>query len=136
MDAVSPVVVWPSTRASTVDAMLADLPQPAGLDPAALAAGTGIGSRRALAVDVSRAVACAWIGSWVAAGHAGDTAAAQAAVDALATAHDWDVLVDMGDDGWPAAVWDYADAVVDGGPVPAGVPDMTVEASYQEGLGC
>ncbi|HEV7763304.1 MAG TPA: hypothetical protein VGO78_30045 [Acidimicrobiales bacterium] len=136
MDAVSPVVVWPSARASTVDAMLADLPRPAGLDPAAFAAGTGIGSRRAFGVEVTRAVTCGWIGSWVAAGHAGDTAAVQAAVAALATAHDWDVLVDMGDDGWPGAVWGYADAVATGAPVPAGSPDVTVEESYQEALGC
>ena len=129
--------VLPSQRPAVVDGMLADIPLPPGFDPEAVRASTpAVPGPYHVGADVTGAVACGWIDSWVAARAAGDSAAAQAAVDALATAHDWDVLVEMEAQGdWPGVLWEYADALSTDGPVSGGRP-LTVTESYANALGC
>jgi hypothetical protein len=129
--------ILPSQRAATVDAMLADVPTPTGFDAGPLRSQpAAVHDRYQVGAHVTGAVACAWIESWVAASAAGDTAAVQAAVDAMATSHDWDVLVGMTDDGdWAEVLWEYADALPTDGPVSGGRP-LTVTESYANALGC
>lgn len=129
--------VLPSQRPAVVDGMLADIPLPPGFDPEAVRAPTpAVPGPYHVGADVTGAVACGWIDSWVAARAAGDSAAAQAAVDAMATAHDWDVLADMEAQGdWPGVLLEYADALPTDGPVSGGRP-LTVTESYANALGC
>lgn len=129
--------VLPSQRPAVVDGMLADIPLPPGFDAQAVRAPTpAVPGPYHVGADVTGAVACGWIDSWVAARAAGDSAAVQAAVDAMATAHDWDVLVEMEAQGdWPGVLWEYADALPTDGPVSGGRP-LTVTESYANALGC
>jgi hypothetical protein len=76
-------------------------------------------------------VACGWIEQWQRARAAGDAAAAQRAVAALSTSHDWKVLRDMDAEGdYPEVLWQYADALA----VP-GAGESAVEG-YRGALGC
>ena len=80
-----------------------------------------------LGADVAGAVACAWIGEYVAAVAAGDTARADEAVRVLGTSRQWPVLRTMVERGdYSDVVWDYADRVAAG----------DVPESYEGGLGC
>jgi hypothetical protein len=126
-----------SVTSATVDAvvteMLADIPLPAGFDPSHL--GT-TGDRYQVGAQVAGAVACAWIDQWVDATAAGDTEQAAVAADALATSHDWSVLLEMQDQGaYPKVLWEYADGVAGDGTVVGGRV-LTVQESYQDALGC
>lgn len=129
--------VLPSQRPAVVDGMLADIPVPPGFDVEALRTpAPAVRGPYHVGSEVTGAVACGWIGSWVAAREAGDTAGVQAAVDAMATSHDWDVLVEMESQGdWPAVLWEYADALPTDAPVSGGEP-QTITESYDESLGC
>lgn len=129
--------VLPSQTAAAVDDILADVPLPTGFDVEPLRSATGIvRDRYHVGADATGAVACAWIDSWVAARAAGDTASAQLAVDAMATAHEWDILVEMEPGGgWSSVVWEYADALPTDAPVSGGRP-LTIAESYEEALGC
>src|ERR687894_722636 len=132
-----PDAILPSLRAATVDGMLADVPVPPGFDAGPLRDAPGaVRDRYQVGAEVTGAVACGWIDSWVAARGTGDTAAAQAAVDAMASSHDWDVLVEMtSDGGWSDSVWQYADALPTDAPIMGGRP-LTIAESYDEALGC
>ncbi|MBN2622187.1 MAG: hypothetical protein JXA83_02405 [Acidimicrobiales bacterium] len=132
-----PGTVLPSQRAATVDAMLTGVPLPAGFDPAPLRSAPGaVRDRYHVGADVTGAVACAWIDAWVVARQAGDTTAAEEAVGAMATSHDWDVLIEMESVGdWSDVVWEYADAMATDAPVSGGRP-LTIAESYAAALGC
>ena len=120
--------VAPEDRAAAIDQLLEGVALPAGFDRRALDAGPAA-MPYDLAADVYGHVACAWIDAWSAARSAGDTAAAQAAVDALAGSHDWRGLAATTDQGAYASVlWDLADRVVAG--------DATVLDAYHQSLGC
>lgn len=125
-----------SDSPTVIDALLEGLPVPPGFDRDAVVP-DGVVDDYQLGARVSGAVACGWISQWVTATEAGDEAGAAEAVAALAGARDWPVLVRMADAGdWPLVVWQYADAVVDSTPVPAGSPEVDVAGSYRAALGC
>jgi hypothetical protein len=138
LEAMPPGVVRAQTREAAVQQMLADIPLPTGFDADELAVGDGaVADRYQLGAEVTGAVACAWIGQWVEATGAGDTAAAAEAVDAMATSPEWDVLVEMEPQGaWAPAVWELAEAIATDGTVDGGVPDIPVADTYAESLGC
>jgi len=119
-------VVKPADARATVDAMLAGLPLPSGLDKQRLYQ-QPTQDRYQLGATVSGAVACGWLDQWVAAKSSGDAQQLKQATDALATSHSWKVLNDMNAEGdYPEAVWQFADEVATGqGPT-----------GYQQGLGC
>lgn len=128
-------VVRPADRAAVVDQMLADVPLPAGYDRAGFEADNGlVADRFHLGARVTQAAACGWVGQWVDATAADDTAAAQQAVDAMDTSFDWDVLQEMSSSSmFPQSVWDFATAIATDGTVSPGVP---VADAYVEALGC
>ena len=130
-------VVRPRGRAATVDAMLADVPLPAGLDVEALRQGDDrVRDRYQLGAEVTGAVVCAWIDSWVAATDAGDVAGVQRAVEAMATSHGWAILHEMQSQGaFPALIWRYADAMPTDTTIAGGRP-LTIRESYQDTFGC
>lgn len=126
--------VTPPEHADTVEAMLAGLPLPPGLDVEALAAGTTTRDRYQLGAQVAGAVACGWIAEWLDAKAAGDDAREQRAVAALATSREWPVLRQMEAEGdYPAVVRQYAEAVAGGGTIEGG-RTLTVEESYKAAL--
>jgi len=92
--------------------------------------------RYQLGAKVAGSVACRWIERWIGADAAGDTQAAQQAIDAMATSRRWAILVEMDADGdYPEALWELADATATGNQVSGG-ERMTVQASYANTLGC
>ncbi|HEY3714918.1 MAG TPA: RNA polymerase sigma factor [Jatrophihabitantaceae bacterium] len=119
-------VVEPADARATVDAMLASLPLPPGLDRQRLYQ-QETRDRYQVGATVSGAVACGWLDQWVAAERSGDAQKLKQAADALATSHGWKVLNDMNAEGdYPEALWEYASQVAKG-------QDPT---GYQQGLGC
>lgn len=138
LSAMPPTAVRPESRAAAVRQMLADIPLPVGFDAASLSTGPGsVRDRYQLGAEVTGRVACAWIRQWVDATRTGDTAAAHQAVEAMASSHDWDILVELEDQGgWSPSVWKYADAIATDGTVDGGLPDIPVADSYGEALGC
>lgn len=137
LGAMPPSSVRPSARAAAVDAMLEGIPVPPGLDVGALRSADLVVDGYQLGAHVSGTVACAWIGRWVDARAAGDTAAARAATAAMATSHRWPVLRGMQAEGdYPAVLWELADAMATDADVPAGKPGIGVADSYREALGC
>jgi len=119
-------VVKPADTRATVDAMLAGLPLPSGLNKQRLYQQPAQ-DRYQLGATVSGAVACGWLDQWVAAKKSGDATKLEQATDALVTSHSWKVLNDMNAEGdYPEVVWQYADQVAKG----------QDPAYYQQGLGC
>jgi hypothetical protein len=122
-------------RAAEVDRMLADVPQPAGFDAGYLKDGKGVSDRYQLGAKVAGAVACAWIDQWSSARRAGDQAAVDEAVAAMATSRDWKVLNDMNDEGdYSEVLWEYAEAMAGDGTIREG--RATVEETAPNALGC
>ena len=129
-------VVKPDARAASVDEMLADIPVHPDVDVNKLKAGERVTDRYQLGARVTGAVACAWIGQWVDATAKGNDARAKEAVDAMATSHNWAILIEMNKEGdWPEVMWELADAMPDNATVSGGRP-MTIEESYGSALGC
>lgn len=122
-----------ATANEVVADMLADIPLPEEFDTSVL---VGIGDRYTAVVQVAGAVACAWIDQWIDATVAGDIEQIETAVNALATSHDWPILLEIQDQGgWADVLWQYADAVGGDGTVVGG-RILTVEESYENALGC
>lgn len=104
-------VVSPDTRAATVERMLGGLPYPPDFDPGALEGETAVLDHYELGVRVASAIACGWVESWLAARRSGDAQAERNAVDALAGARRWPLLVQMEREvpgGWAHNVWTVA----------------------------
>lgn len=126
-------VVRPDSRAAVVAEMLEDVPQPAGLDVASLATAASISDRYQLGARVSGAVACAWIEQWLDARASGDAAAETEALDAMRTARNWPILLEMADSGaYPQVLWMHVDAMEAGGNDPNGLGI----GGYVDALGC
>ena len=137
LSAMPPTVVKAESRAAAVQQMLADIPLPAGLDTSSLAGDGSVTDRYQLGAHVTGPIACAWIEQWVDATRTGDTQAAQEAIDAMATSHNWDILLEMETQGgWSHVVWELADAIATDGTIDGGLPDMPVADNYVQGLGC
>lgn len=126
-------------RAAAVGRYLADIPLPPGYDTTSIEEGP-VEHWYQVGADTVGAVACGWIDYWIDAKTAGDQAAVQQAVDAMAGSHQWDILNQMSSQGaFHEVVYEYADAIATDGTVPAGyeTPErLTVEESYIEAFGC
>lgn len=129
--------VKPADRLATVQQMLTGVPIPDGLDVSALASSATVSDRYQLGAQVTAAVACEWFDRWFTATETGDTAAAQAASEALVSSHGWPILHEMAAEGaWPEVLWEYADATA-GGTVIAGTGTVPFTRELpQGGLGC
>ena len=134
LSAMPASVVKSGNRAVVVTQMLSDIPVPPGFDPASLEIKPTVSDRYQLGAQVTGAVACGWIARWDAARKRGDTAAAQAAVDAMQTSHRWKVLGQMERDGaWPEVLRSFADAMRGDGHGPGG---GSLLAEVRSALGC
>ncbi|TDC54172.1 hypothetical protein E1212_03290 [Jiangella ureilytica] len=147
--AMPDTVIKPDEQTSVVAEMLEGVPTPAGFDPATLGL-DGVADRYHVGATVAGEVACAWIRQWGTAIEAGDTAAADEAVAAMATSREWPVLLEIASEGdYAETVWLYADMLAAGGVDSSGkdgdqlitdevpVDDAgTTMPLYQMGLGC
>jgi len=110
-------VVQPASRSAVIARMLDGVPLPPGFDLAALERENHLTVRFELGRAVADAVACGWLESWSAATRSGDAAAARGAVEGMAGARGWPVLLQMvrekgfeGDvlpahgNGWPSYI--------------------------------
>jgi hypothetical protein len=115
--AMPPEVVQLAARSSVIAQMLHGVPLPPGFKLASLEAETHFTDRYTLGKSVAGAVACGWLESWSAATGSGDEATAQQAVEGMAGARRWPVLLQMvqekgfeGDElpangvGWPSNI--------------------------------
>lgn len=83
--------------------------------------------RYQLGVDVAGTVVCRWLSFYVDGRRTGDEDAVTPAVNTLATAHRWPLLLEMDAEGdYPTVVWEYADKA-------AARRDVD---GYQAALGC
>jgi hypothetical protein len=92
LSSMPPSTVRPQAHSETVERMLQGIPLPPGFDATALQSEGSIANRSTLAVKVANAVACGWVESWIAAGAAGDEAAAERAVEAMAGSATWPIV--------------------------------------------
>lgn len=101
-------VLRPAARSAAIAQMLRGIPVPPGFyastlhfratpvpPGSALESESALTDRFMLAKSVTGAVACDWLQRWLSAIRAGDGAAAKEAVDAMATASHWPVLLQM-----------------------------------------
>jgi hypothetical protein len=128
--------ILPDERATVVEEMLSDVPVPPGVDVPALKSSRTAWNRYQLGAEVTGAVACEWVARWVDAIEAGDEQRAREAEEAMSSARDWAILVEMDEEGdWPEVLWEYADAMAGDGTVTGG-RKLTIDESYKNALGC
>ena len=94
LGAMPAATVRPQDRSPEVDRMLRGIPLPPGFDPAVLQSESSISDRSSLAVKVGNAVACGWVSSWIAARRSGDEPGAERAIEAIAGAPDWPIVLE------------------------------------------
>jgi len=127
LSAMPPEVVQPAARSEVIAGMLDGVPLPPGFQIAPLEAETHFIDRYQLGQAVAGAVACGWLESWSAATRSGDDAAARQAVEGMAGARRWPVLLQMvqekgyeGDvlpahgNGWPSYIVEAAGEIAAG----------------------
>jgi len=95
LSAMPAATVRPQDRSLEVDQMLRGIPLPPGFNPAVLGNENSISDRSSLAVKVGNAVACSWVDSWIAARRSGDDAGAERAIEAIAGAPDWPIVLEI-----------------------------------------
>jgi len=136
LEAMPDSVVKPIDRDAVIAVMLSDIPKPDGFDREALVSSVGVKDRYQLGATVVSSVACLWIEQWADARTSGDTVVEAEAIDAMASSHDWAILVEMdAEGGYSGVVWEYADAIGNDGTVIGG-RILTVQESYSNALGC
>lgn len=90
--AMPPSAVTPSNRAAAVEKVLRGVPLPPGFDLSALEASEAVREPYQLTVEVTGAVACGWVESWIAARRSGEAGKAAAAVEAMSSWEHWPAL--------------------------------------------
>jgi hypothetical protein len=139
LGAMPPTVVKPQARASAVDAMLTDIPQPPGYDAKALREGRQLRDRYQLGAAVSGSVACGWLDEWMDARAAGDGQRQSAAREAMESSRTWNILVEMKAEGhFPEVLWEIADSMDGDATIPTGrgLVKLTDRGMYANALGC
>jgi hypothetical protein len=132
LSAMPASVVKTKARPTAIDAMLKGIPLPPGFKTTDIKGADLTKDRYQLGAAVSGTVTCQWFKLWSDARNAGDQAAIDKAIAAMATAKDWPVLKDMTKDGdYPEVLIDYANAMPSGNWY--GRP---LVGDVKEGLGC
>ena len=121
-----PDVVTKDEQSAAVNDILIGIPLPTGFPAVSIQAVASDSYQ--LTAEVTGAVFCAWLREWDAAIGSGDAAAAEAAVQAIASSHQWAALTAMTGGDWNNVVWSYADRVATG--------DRSVVSQAVNGLGC
>ena len=127
--------VAPDDRATAVEATLAELPVPDGLDVEALMATGTANDSHSMELEVTNAVICGWVQQWVDGTASGDTAAVDEATSAMTSSRQWPPLVETASGTMKEFVWDVADAMAAGVPLEQ-FPSLPQGTGYQRHLGC
>ena len=113
--ALPPSVMQTATRRVTIHHMLGGVPLPPGFTVAQIPGSNLIKDRYQLGAAVTGTVACMWVADWARARAAGDTAAVNTAVAAMATAPRWPILREMARSGfWSQLLIEMAKAMPSG----------------------
>jgi len=88
-------ILRPGAFAAETEEMLRGVPVPPGFDPTAAVHPSQLTNRFQAAKRLTTAVTCGWVESWRVARAGGDTSVAREAVDAMAGAARWPVLLQM-----------------------------------------
>ncbi len=121
-----PGVVTKDEQPAAVEDILVGIPLPT--DFPAVSVQASASDPYQLTAQVTGAVFCAWLREWDGALDGGDTGAADAAAQAIASSYEWPALTTMTDGDWNEVVWSIADRVVAG--------DRSVVSQAVRGLGC
>jgi hypothetical protein len=135
LDAMPTKVVKAADHEAVVREMLKGIPLPKTFAPSRIPNEELTTDRYQVGAKVTGTVACLWFRQWGDAIRTGDTAAAEEAVKAMATARHWPILREMNPDGdYPEVLWEDAKWMPKGYFVWAGHRrDLLAHA---EGLGC
>jgi hypothetical protein len=135
LSAMPDSVIEQADQPAVITEMLTGIPLPDGFDTRELANDADVKDRYQLGARVVAAVSCTWIEQWIDATAAGDTVAAQAAVDAMTTSSQWPIIQEMNESGAYGEVLQmHVDAMVAGTGVMAGREHIA--ESYRPALGC
>jgi hypothetical protein len=133
--AMPPSVVKSADSSQVVHQMLKGIPLPPRFDASRIRGSRLVQNRYDLGAAVTGTVACMWIADWKRARQAGDDAAVDRAIAAMATAPHWPVLHQMARHGaWPQVLISYARAMRRGTVTEGGVQPLAV--AVNSGLGC
>jgi hypothetical protein len=121
-----PDAVTRDEQSAAVNDILVGIPLPTGFP--AVSIETAASDPYQLTAQVTGAVFCAWLREWDVAIDTGDTVAAEAAEQAIASSHEWPVLTAMTGGDWNEVVWSFADRVASG--------DRSAVSQAAGGLGC
>jgi len=132
LEALPPSTVRPADRASVVLSMLNGVSTPPGFDPNTIKGARLVKDRYQLGAAVAGTVACTWFQRWSVARVTGDADAVREAIDAMATAKTWPILLEMAESGaYPDVLQRFAAAM------PSGRwHDRPLEGDVNTGLGC
>jgi hypothetical protein len=135
LDAMPAEVVKAADHEAVVREMLKGIPTPHTFTPARIPNEELTTNRYQVGVGVVGTVACLWLRQWGEATRTGDTAGAEEAVQAMATAKRWPILREMARTGaYPESLWEDAAAM------PQGYFDWRGHhrdlLAHAEGLGC
>jgi hypothetical protein len=135
LDAMPAKVVKAADHEAVVTEMLRGIPLPKTFAGSRVPNEELTTDRYQVGAKVTGTVACLWLRQWGEATRTGDIAAAEEAVQAMATARHWPILREMNTDGdYPEVLWEDAAAMPRGYFVWAGHRrDLLAQA---EGLGC
>jgi hypothetical protein len=132
LSALPASVVKTADRTAVIASMLQGVTLPPGFSPSSIS-GAGLTSDRyQLGATVAGTVACTWFKLWSDARSSGDSAGAQQAIAAMATAKNWPILQEMSNSGaYPQILEAFAAAMPSG--LWSGRP---LDGDVNSGLGC
>ena len=132
LSALPESVVQTTDRTAVIASMLQGVTLPPGFDPSTITGSDLTSDRYQLGAWVTGTVACTWLKLWSNARSTGDTAGAQHAIAAMATAKDWPILQEMSKSGgYPQVLEELA------ADMPSGRwHNQSLEDAANSGLGC
>jgi hypothetical protein len=112
LEAMPAAVVKAADFTRTVREMIEGIPLPKTFSISGVPDEGLTTNREQIGSQVAGTISCLWLRQWGAAVNSGDTAAAQEAVEAMATSRHWKILTDVeSTNGYSPLVWELADAM-------------------------
>jgi hypothetical protein len=109
LEAMPPAVVKAADFKGTVRGMIEGIPLPKTFSISRVPDEGLTTNREQIGTQVAGTISCLWLRQWAAALNSGDTAAAEEAVEAMATSRHWKILTDVeSTNGYSPLVWEVA----------------------------
>jgi hypothetical protein len=110
LEAMPAAVVKAADFQGTVKEMIEGIPLPKTFDISRVPDEGLTTNREQIGTQVAGTISCLWLRQWAAALNSGDTAAADEAVEAMATSRHWKILTDVeSTNGYSPLVWEVAE---------------------------